>query len=160
LQGGALERTRQRPLTVFPNLFRTSSHQSCTCICSPTACTRPTASASFPPLQDFNYLLQVDDQEERGRPRITAAKLCSTIPSCKDRDAFAICPNVYRDCKTGKLLQADPTQRCNSWSVCESVDLDGGIDAGDRKNGAGSRSAAAAAATALGGAAAALLALV
>ena len=84
--------------------------------------------------QDFNYLLQVGDPEERGRPRITAAKLCSTIPSCRDRTAFAICPNVFRDCKSGKLLQADPTQRCNSWSVCDPVTFDtkGGKGGGGR----------------------------
>jgi len=116
----------------------------------------------FPPNQpqDFNYLLQVGDKEERGRPRITAAKLCSTIPSCKDRSAFAICPNVFRDCKTGRLQQADPTQRCNSWSVCEPVEFEGDKsktrDKG-RNAAANAPAAVTAAAAALAGAAAILV---
>ncbi|KAI8471552.1 MAG: hypothetical protein J3K34DRAFT_231734 [Monoraphidium minutum] len=109
---------------------------------------------------DFNYLLQVDNKEDLGRPRVSAAKLCTTFPSCQDRSAFAICPNVFRDCRTGRLMQADPTQRCNSWAVCEPVELDGGSGASGRKSSGAQCPAAAAAATAAAAlAAAALLAV-
>jgi hypothetical protein len=105
-------------------------------------------NAALPPPQDFNYLLQVGNKADRGRPRITAAKLCTTFPSCKDRGAFAICPNVYRDCGSGALKRADPTQRCNSWAVCEPVELDGAAGGGGKKNTAARAAPGAAAAAA------------
>ncbi|KAI8474512.1 MAG: hypothetical protein J3K34DRAFT_518046 [Monoraphidium minutum] len=105
---------------------------------------------------DFNFLLQVGADGPLGAPRLSAPASCASLPSCVSRAPAAICPNVFRDCATGALRQADASERCASWSVCVPVSL-----GGDAPRSAAARPAAAGAAAAalLGGAAAALLAL-
>jgi hypothetical protein len=120
-----------------------SSHNS-------TACNQPTHNPTTHN-QDFNFLLQVAGAPTpaRATPRLAAAAACAALPSCDARaPAAAICPNAFRDCATGKLVQADPAQRCAGWSVCPEVKLAGGKATG----GAGSGRAGVAAAVAAAGA--------
>ena len=102
---------------------------------------------------DFNFLLRVGAAGAPGAPRLLSAAACSAPAACGGGAAraepAAICPNAYRDCATGALVQADPAKGCGARPDCPAVALAGNGAAAARGAGAATAVAALVAAAAL-----------
>jgi len=77
---------------------------------------------AVPAGHELKFLLKLDDNDT---PTIIKADACKLFEACEKRpQPVAICPNIYRECATGKLMQAKPEDRCSAATDCPAVTAD------------------------------------